>query len=55
MAPNKVLFPTPLPPKIPMRWPLPQGNRLSITRTPVTNCSTMCSRSIALGGGVYKS
>ena len=26
IAPSSVLLPTPLPPKMPMRWPLPQGS-----------------------------
>ena len=45
MAPNNVLFPTPEPPKIPMRCPFPNGSRLSMARTPVTSGSVMCSRS----------
>ena len=44
MAASSVLLPTPEPPKIPTRWPLPTGRRLSIARTPVTSGSTMCSR-----------
>ena len=51
MEPSSVLLPTPLPPKIPMRCPLPQGSRLSIARMPVTNGSSMWSRSSGLGGG----
>ena len=27
IAPSSVLLPTPLPPKMPMRWPLPQGSQ----------------------------
>ena len=50
MEPSSVLFPTPLPPKMPMRWPLPQGSRPSMARIPVTSGSTMCSRSSGPGG-----
>ena len=39
MEPSSVLLPTPLPPKIPMRCPLPQGSRLSMARIPVTSGS----------------
>ena len=49
MQPSSVLLPTPLPPKMPMRWPLPQVSRLSITRMPVTSGSVMCSRSSGPG------
>jgi hypothetical protein len=50
MAPRRVLFPTPLPPKIPMRWPLPHGKRPSMARTPVTKGWVMCWRSSGLTG-----
>ena len=50
MAPSSVLFPTPLPPYNPIRWPRPQGSKLSIARIPVTRGSVMCSRSMGPGG-----
>ena len=39
MEPSNVLLPTPLPPKIPMRWPLPQGSSPSMARMPVIEAS----------------
>ncbi len=54
MAPSRVLFPTPLPPKMPMRWPLPHGRSPSMARTPVTSGWVMCSRSSGLTGAPYR-
>ena len=50
IEPSSVLLPTPLPPKMPMRWPLPQGSSPSIARMPVTSGCVMCSRSSGLAG-----
>ena len=50
MEPSSVLLPTPLPPKMPMRWPLPHGSRPSMARIPVTRGWVMCSRSSGLPG-----
>ncbi len=54
IMPSRVLLPTPLPPKMPTRCPLPQGSSPSMARMPVTSGSTMCSRSRGWGGAVYK-
>jgi len=35
IMPIKVLLPTPLPPKMPTRWPRPQVRKASMARTPV--------------------
>ena len=53
-APNNVLLPTPEPPKIPTRWPLPNGSRLSMARTPVTSGSLIGARWRGPGGAAYK-
>jgi hypothetical protein len=50
IIPSNVLFPTPLPPKIPMRWPIPQVSRASMDRTPVCMDSRMGSRSMGFDG-----
>ena len=55
MEPSSVLFPTPLPPKIPILWPLPQVSRLSMARMPVASGSVMGSRSMGPGGEAYRS
>ena len=55
MEPSSVLLPTPLPPKMPIRCPLPQGSRLSMARMPVASGSVMCSRSSGPGGAAYRS
>ncbi len=44
MEPSRVLFPTPLPPKMPMRCPFPQGSKPSMARIPVMSGSVMCAR-----------
>ncbi len=54
MEPSSVLLPTPLPPKMPMRWPLPQGSRLSMARIPVTSGWVMCSRASGLVAWPYR-
>src|ERR1035438_9030065 len=50
--PNSVLLPTPLPPKMPMRWPRPTGSRLSMARRPVWSGTVMCSRSSGPGAAL---
>ncbi len=52
IAPSSVLLPTPLPPKMPILWPRPQGSRPSMARIPVTSGSVMCSRSSGFGGSL---
>ena len=51
MVPNSVLLPTPDPPKMPIRWPRPQGSNESIARMPVISGSEIGSRSIGPGAG----
>jgi len=50
MEPSSVLLPTPEPPKMPMRWPRPQGRRPSMARMPVGRSRVMGSRSSGLTG-----
>nr|CAA39531.1 unnamed protein product [Bacillus subtilis subsp. subtilis str. 168] len=50
IIPIKVLFPTPLPAKIPIRWPLPTVSKLSIDLTPTPIFSRIGGRFIGLGG-----
>ncbi len=49
IMPTRVLFPTPLPPKIPSRWPRPQVRNPSIARTPQPSGSVMGMRSRGRG------
>ena len=51
IIPSKVLFPTPLPPNSPTRWPRPHVSIVSMTRTPVPIGATIDSRAIGLRGG----
>lgn len=53
--PKSVLLPTPLPPKMPIRWPWPTGIRPSTARSPVTNGAVICSRASGPGGALYRS
>ena len=50
--PNRVLLPTPLPPKMPTRWPRPTGSRPSMARKPVSSGAVMCSRSSGPGAAL---
>ena len=49
IMPSNVLLPTPLPPKIPMRWPRPQVTKASRARMPQPSGSRMGTRSRGRG------
>ncbi len=51
IAPRRVLFPTPLPAKMPILCPFAQVNKPSIARTPVTRGSSMGWRCNGCGAG----
>ena len=49
IIPKSVDFPTPLPAKIPTRWPRPSGVKLSMARTPVMSGCWIRARDKGLG------
>ena len=54
IIPSSVDFPTPLPAKMPRRWPRPIGVKTSIARTPVWNGRLICCRSSGFGGRFFR-